>query len=202
MAKAGSAPHHAFRNLARKYGPIMHLQFGEISAVIVSAPRVEKEVLKTHNLAFTSMPKLISPEIITYNYLDVSFSPYGGYWKQMRKIYNLELLSAKNVQSFSSIRDEELFAFTNNVVGRAAFRDRCKDQAEVILLNADDDLMASAGGFDVANLYPSIKILRVISGLKSKLMKLPQKSDKVLNKIINEHKERLANKEKFNQGWI
>ncbi|KAL2495488.1 Cytochrome [Forsythia ovata] len=135
----------------------------------------------------------------------------------MRKICTSELLFAKNVQSFSSIREEEasnliefiqsslfspinltvkLFAFKNNVVGRAAFRDRCKDQAEVILLI--NDLTASAGGFDVADLYPSIKILRVVSGLKSKLMKLRQKSIKALNKIINEHQERLANKEKFN----
>ncbi|CAA2992180.1 premnaspirodiene oxygenase-like [Olea europaea var. sylvestris] len=216
LAKAGSAPHHALRNLAKKYGPIMHLQFGEISTVIVSAPRVAKEVLTTHDLAFASRPKLLSPEIITYNYLDISFAPYGGYWRQMRKICTMELLSAKNVRSFSDIREEEasiliesiqsslfspinlttkLFAFSTNVVGRAAFGDRCKNQAEVIpLIN---DLTATAGGFDLADLYPSIKILQVISGLKSKLMKMRQRSDWVLNEIINEHKERLANRKKF-----
>ncbi|KAL2495613.1 Cytochrome [Forsythia ovata] len=79
LAVAGLEPHHVLTNLATKYGPIMHLQLGEISAVIISAPRVAKEVLKTHDLAFASRPKLLSPEIITYNCVDIAFAPYGGY---------------------------------------------------------------------------------------------------------------------------
>ncbi|KAL2475772.1 Cytochrome [Abeliophyllum distichum] len=217
LAVAGLEPHHVLANLARKYGPIMHLQLGEISTVVISAPRVAKEVLKTHDLAFASRPKLLSPEIITYNCVDIAFAPYGGYWRQMRKICTLELLTAKNVRSFSSIREEEalnliesiqsslfspidltqkIFTCINNVVSRAAFGNRFKNQEEVIPLIKE--LTATAGGFDVADLYPSIKILQVISGLKSKLMELRNRSDQILNDIIDEHKERLANKEKFN----
>ncbi|CAA2962044.1 premnaspirodiene oxygenase-like, partial [Olea europaea subsp. europaea] len=184
LAVAGLEPHHVLTNLARKYGPIMHLQLGEISAVIISTPRLAKEVLKTHDLAFALRLKLLSPEIITYNCVDIAFAPYGGYWRQMRKICTLELLTAKNI-----------FTYTNTVVSRAAFGNRFKNQEKVIpVIN---ELTATAGGFDVADLYPSIKILQVISGLKSKLMKLREKSDHVLNDIIDEHKERLANKEKF-----
>ncbi|KAL2495487.1 Cytochrome [Forsythia ovata] len=217
LAVAGLEPHHVLANLATKYGPIMHLQLGEISAVIISAPRVAKEVLKTHDLAFASRPKLLAPEIITYNCADIVFAPYGGYWRQMRKICTLELLTAKNVRSFSSIREEEalnlfesiqsslfspidltqkIFTYTNNVVSRAAFGNRSKNQEKVIRLIKE--LTANAGGFDVADLYPSVKILQVISGLKSKLVELRNKTDQVLNDIIDEHKERLANKEKFN----
>ncbi|CAI0540404.1 unnamed protein product, partial [Linum tenue] len=46
----GALPHPALRNLASQYGPLMHLQLGEISAVVVSTPAMAQEILKTQDL--------------------------------------------------------------------------------------------------------------------------------------------------------
>ncbi|KAK4706474.1 hypothetical protein R3W88_033952 [Solanum pinnatisectum] len=104
----GGLPHQVLRDLAKKYGPIMHLQLGEVSLVVVTSPDIAKQVLKTHDIAFASRPKLLVGEILFYKGTDIVFSPYGDYWRQMRKICLLELLSAKNVKSFSSIRQDEV----------------------------------------------------------------------------------------------
>ncbi|KAI3752909.1 hypothetical protein L2E82_24950 [Cichorium intybus] len=52
-------PHHVLRNLARKHGALMHLQLGEISALVVSSRQMAKEILVKHDLSFASRPELL-----------------------------------------------------------------------------------------------------------------------------------------------
>ncbi|KAF3652036.1 Premnaspirodiene oxygenase [Capsicum annuum] len=74
---AGGVPHRVLRDLAKKYGPLMHLQLGEVSAVVFTS-ETTKQVLKTHDPAFASRPRLLAFDIICYDRKDIAFSPYGG----------------------------------------------------------------------------------------------------------------------------
>ncbi|WMV25965.1 hypothetical protein MTR67_019350 [Solanum verrucosum] len=97
---AGGLPHRILIDLAKKYGPLMHLQLGEVSAVMVTFAEMAKQVLKTHDLAFASRPKFMAMDIIIcYGRCNIAFTPYGEYWRQMRNICVMEVLSAKNVRS-------------------------------------------------------------------------------------------------------
>lgn len=206
---AGSLPHHALRNLAREYGPLMHLQLGEVGAVIVSSPRMAEEVMKTHDLVFAQRPELLAAKIMSYDGLDLVFAN-GDYWKQMRKVCITELLGAKRVQSFASLRQEEvsnlvesirlspglpinftekIFWVTSNIVSRSAFGNQCEDQD--LFIELTKELTAMAAGFDLADLFPSQEFLKVISGVKPKLEKMHMQLDKILEKIVNQHKEKL-----------
>ncbi|GFP95863.1 cytochrome p450 71d10 [Phtheirospermum japonicum] len=101
-------PQYTLRDLAKKYGPLMHLKLGEVDNVVVTSPQTAQEFLKTHDVIFASRPSLIVSEIGCYGNTDLAFSPYGDYWRQMRKICTQELLSAPRVQSFRPIREEEV----------------------------------------------------------------------------------------------
>ena len=46
LAAAGSLPHHALRQLSQKHGPLMHLQLGEISTLVVSSSAIAKVLEK------------------------------------------------------------------------------------------------------------------------------------------------------------
>ncbi|GAU34048.1 hypothetical protein TSUD_16360 [Trifolium subterraneum] len=211
-----STPHRKLRDLAKIYGPLMHLQLGEISAIVVSSPEYAKEVLKTHDVIFASRPKLLATEILSYGFTDIAFSPYGNYWRQLRKICTIELFSQKRVSSFQPIREEELtnliqriysqqgspinitqlvVSSTFDIIARAVFGSKCKVQEFVSLGNGE----SIAGGFDIAELFPSAKWLQRVSGYRPKLEKFHRQIDRILENIIIEHKE-AKSKAKEGQG--
>ncbi|KAM7502686.1 hypothetical protein LguiB_001590 [Lonicera macranthoides] len=194
----------------------MHLQLGQISAIVISSPRLEKEVLKRHDLAFADRPGNLSSMIISYSNTNMAWAPYGDYWRQMRKICTLELLTVKKVRSFAFIREDEVLHLLESIkssisslrsppiinisakiaslmssnVSRTAFGSKCKDQYALIKLI--QGAISLGGGFDVVDLFPSLKFLQVISGMKPKLEKLHWEIDEILNNIIDDHRKKLA----------
>ncbi|MCD7460825.1 hypothetical protein HAX54_044504 [Datura stramonium] len=57
-------------------GQLMHLQLGEVSAVIVSFfPDVAKQILKTHDLAFATRSNLVALDSLLYDGLISPLAP-------------------------------------------------------------------------------------------------------------------------------
>ncbi|KAK2985741.1 hypothetical protein RJ640_029452 [Escallonia rubra] len=151
---AGSTlPHRSLRDLAQKHGPLMHLKLGEISAIVISSAEAAEAALKTHELSFSQRPILVAVDVMAYGGSGVVFSPYGKYWRQLRKIITTELLSVKRVRSFRSVREEEVWNFidsisssaghsinltekiyklTSCITSRAMFGKECKDASEFV----------------------------------------------------------------------
>ena len=101
-------PHRCFHNLSLRYGPVMLLRLGFVPVVVISSSEAAEAVLRTHDLECCSRPKTVGTGKLSYGFKDISFSPYGAYWREMRKIAVIELLSLKKVQSFRYIREEEV----------------------------------------------------------------------------------------------
>ncbi|CDY16055.1 BnaC08g40680D [Brassica napus] len=93
-------PHRCFHNLSLRYGPVMLLRLGFVPVVVISSSEAAEAVLRTHDLECCSRPKTVGTGKLSYGFKDISFSPYGAYWREMRKIAVIELLSLKKVQSF------------------------------------------------------------------------------------------------------
>lgn len=100
LAVIGPLPHQDFQKLAKQYGPIFRLLLGSKETIIVSSPKMAAEVLKTHDIAFASRPKLTQFKIMEYNSQTVIAAPYGPSWRDGRKLYTLELLTNRRIQQF------------------------------------------------------------------------------------------------------
>ncbi|CAL2255190.1 unnamed protein product [Prunus armeniaca] len=203
---AGSLPHQRLRDLAKKYGPLMHLKLGEVSTVVVSSAEFAKEVMKTHDLIFASRPTILAAKILSYGSTDIGYAPYGEYWRQLRKICTLELLSTKRVQSFRPIREEEvvnliqwiasragspinitqeIYSSTYTITSRTAFGKKTRDQEKFIYIVKE--FVKAASGFALADIFPSVSLLHLLSGMRLKLERLHKEADRILGNIIKEH---------------
>ena len=131
----------------------------------------------------------------------------------MKKICTLELLSAKKVRSFSTIREEELSRITNvlaskagtpinftemtvemvnNVICKATLGDCCKDQAT--LIEVLYDVLKTLSAFNLASYYPGLQFLNVILGKKAKWLKMQKQLDDILEDVLKEHRAKGRNK--------
>jgi len=104
----GKLPHRNFQSLATKYGPIMSLKLGQVPAIVVSSPQTAELFLKTHDIVFASRPRTQASEFLSYGNKGMAFSEYSAYWRHVRKVCTVQLLSVSKVEIFAPLRREEL----------------------------------------------------------------------------------------------
>ncbi|KAG5404983.1 hypothetical protein IGI04_011102 [Brassica rapa subsp. trilocularis] len=108
LHQLGRHPHRSLCSLSQRYGPLMLLHFGRVPVLVVSSADAARDVLKTHDRVFASRPWTKITEKLLYNGRDVASAPYGEYWRQMKSVCVVHLLSNKMVRSFRDVREEEI----------------------------------------------------------------------------------------------
>ncbi|KAI9161433.1 hypothetical protein LWI28_017387 [Acer negundo] len=101
-------PHFVLGELADKYGPVFSIRIGVHPALVVSGWEVAKELFTKHDVNVSTRPKLTVGKLLGYNYANFGFAPYDAYWREMRKITNLELLSNRRLELLKHIRANEV----------------------------------------------------------------------------------------------
>ncbi|CAN1328838.1 Desmethyl-deoxy-podophyllotoxin synthase [Linum perenne] len=204
MVLGNPLPHRRLRDLAARYGPLMHLQLGEVSTIVVSSGELAKEFLQTNDLNFASRAYLPSAHTIFYQGRNISFGTYGAYWSRMRKICVQELLGANRVKSFLPTMKEEvdklvrgvgstrssvnvsrmLYSMSYSVISRAVFGEiQVQEHADAFYPVLKEILKALEGSC-LWDLFPSSNLARVLS--EGRLKKLNREFDALLQTIIND----------------
>nr|POF00342.1 cytochrome p450 71a26 [Quercus suber] len=168
-----------------------------------------KEIMKTRDLNFANRPKSSIFDKLLYNYKDVSMAPYGEYWRQMKSILVLHLLSNKRFQSFCTVREKETFLMidkikescsssvnlsemlaklTNDAVCRVALGRKYGEgeggRKFKELLGEFGELL---GAINVVDYIPSLAWLNRANGLDAKAKKVAKQFDDFLDRVIDEH---------------
>lgn len=205
LHQVGNLPHRSLEQLSKKYGPIMFLQLGSIPTLVISSADSAKEIFKTHDVVFSGRPVLYAAKKFSYNCAAVSFAPYGEYWREIRKIMILELLSAQRVKTFQAVRDEEVgvllqivarnssvnlselaLSFSNNIICRVAFGKKFEN-GNARFLEMLHETQGLLGGFCMADFFPWLGWLNKLNGLEMRLEKCFRELDNFYDKVIEEH---------------
>ncbi|CAM0912323.1 unnamed protein product [Alopecurus aequalis] len=132
----GALPHRSIYELSKKYGPLMHLRFGSFPVIIGSSVDMARFFLKTQDVLFVDRPKTASGKYTTYNYGDITWSPYGAYWRQARRICLTQLFSPRRLALMEHIRADEVRALVCGLFaasGRAVHLSR--DHMSMVSMN-------------------------------------------------------------------
>ncbi|KAG1328115.1 putative Cytochrome P450 71A26 [Cocos nucifera] len=101
--------------------------------------------MRTHDHIFAFRPSLKAAKILLYDSMDLAFAPYGEYWRQLRKLCTLHLLSAQRVRSFELVRQEEVASMLQKI-SRAAMSTGMVDMSEVLYFFTNDVLCRVVSG--------------------------------------------------------
>ncbi|KAL8122913.1 trimethyltridecatetraene synthase-like [Apium graveolens] len=220
----GPLPHRSIHQLSQKYGPVMQVRFGSFPVVIGSSVEMAKLFLTNMDANFSGRPKTASGKHTTYNYSDITWSPYGAYWRQARKWCVTELFSRKRIQSYEYIRREETKALlkelhvasgTNvvvkdylaklslNVISRMVLGKKYSDDEEEqngIVSSKEftsmiEELFYLNGVLNIGDSIPWIDFLD-LQGYVKRMKSLSIKFDRFLEHVLDEHNERRKNEKR------
>nr|QWK52261.1 cytochrome P450 93D1 [Isatis tinctoria] len=212
----GPIAHQALHKLSVRYGPLIYLFIGSIPNLIVSSSEMADEILKSNELNFLNRPTMQNVDYLTYGSADFFSAPYGLHWKFMKRICMMELFSSRALDSFVSVRSEELRKLlirvlkkaeaeesvnlgeqlkelTSSIITRMMFRESQSDRdgfgkkEEVIKMVVE--LNELAGFFNVSETFWFLRRLD-LQGLKKRLKNARDKYDVIIERIMKEHESR------------
>ncbi|KAK1294577.1 Cytochrome P450 84A1 [Acorus calamus] len=203
----GNLPHRALRNLAAVHGPIMHLRLGFTDAIIITSPSAARLVLRTHDEKLASRAYNEAARHFSHGGRDIATAEYGPHWRAARKLCTLHLLSRKKVDSFRSLRVEELRDLVRDL--RARQRAQVDLSEALCALNARMMCRTVFGqrrymecgleeavreftevilAFNIANYVPFIGALD-LQGLRRRMRTVGERLDAFIGRIIDDHME-------------
>ncbi|GAA0142100.1 oxygenase [Lithospermum erythrorhizon] len=211
LHQLGASPHRALQSLSNRHGPVMLMHLGRVETLIISSANAAREAMKTHDLVFSSRPFQSITHKLLYGSKDIAFTPYGEYWRKVRSIGVLHLMSSHRVQLCRNVREEEtsllvqkiaqscssgpinltdLFVLLmSDVICRVALGRKYSEEENWKSLEALlRDFMNLLGAYNIGDYIPWLAWMNKFNGLDARVEKVVKNMDDFLEVVVKEHK--------------
>ncbi|KAI3905884.1 hypothetical protein MKX01_009556 [Papaver californicum] len=104
----GELTHRKLGLMADTYGPVFNIRFGSHKTLVISDWEIVKECFTTNDKLFSNRPGSLAVKLMFYDADSVGYAPYGAYWRDLRKISTLKLLSNHRIDTIKHLRSSEV----------------------------------------------------------------------------------------------
>ncbi|TVU44920.1 hypothetical protein EJB05_04383, partial [Eragrostis curvula] len=112
--------HAALARLAARYGPLFSLRLGSRDAVVVTSAALARECFTEHDVTFANRPRFASLQLVSFGGATLPTSAYGPYWRNLRRVATVQLLSAHRVGCMLPAISAEVRAMARRMYRAAA----------------------------------------------------------------------------------
>ncbi|OAE30212.1 hypothetical protein AXG93_4295s1680 [Marchantia polymorpha subsp. ruderalis] len=185
-------PHHTLAKIAEKYGPIMWLELGAVSVVVVSSSDIAREILKTQDHIFASRPSTVIGDFVFDKGQDLD----------LRRELLMETMStafeeghANRYISFVDMMNELFMSITTRMLfrrGAGAIKTHNQDFIKTMIEISSSDF------FFIEDFFPLLKPLD-LSGRIKKLKMAAEKYYDIMESIIDNRLKEKTNSKSYNE---
>ncbi|CAA7021888.1 unnamed protein product [Microthlaspi erraticum] len=185
--------HKSLQKLSTKYGPLLHIRIFNVPIILVSSASVAYEICRAHDMNISFRGLAAIDESLLFGSSGIVNAPYGDYWKLMKKLIATKLLQPQS----RGIRAEELQRFYNSLVDKARKAESVEISKEMMkLVNTTLCRMSMGRSFSEENGEAEKTAQEASDPLfKKDIMSVSDRFDKLLEKILVEHNEKLEEEE-------
>lgn len=145
LFQLGLKPHAKLAEMARDHGPLISLTVGSMPMVVASNSTSAREVLKIHDRKLSG--RFIPSGMYTKGFTEYSMvwsAEPGMYWKNARRILQVEVLAPKLVETQAHIREMKVMEMVDSLKERQGEVVRLRDVVHRTLFGVMVRLMFSS----------------------------------------------------------
>ncbi|KAF4370298.1 hypothetical protein G4B88_012982 [Cannabis sativa] len=213
--------------MADQYGPIYSLRLGQYRALVLSNWELVKESLTKNDRLFANRPNIAIGKYVLYNSAAFAVSSYGQYWRELRKLATLQLLSIHRIELLQHVRVAEINSFLKNlntknnvilplselleqltfninvrlIAGKRFSPENFKEKTTEVFRfkEAIKEALHLAGVFVWSDVIPWLEFLDVHGHVRA-MKRTFKELDLVMGNWLEEHREARANNSDNNNG--
>ncbi|KAI7733338.1 hypothetical protein M8C21_028376, partial [Ambrosia artemisiifolia] len=206
----GDQPHRSLAKLAETHGPIMSLQLGQITTLVISSATA-KELLQKQDLAFSSRNVPDAMHAHNHARYSVGWLHVGTEWRNLRRILNSNIFSNSSLEANQHLRSqkvEELLAYCRKAslsndcvdIGLAAFKTSLNFLSNTVfskdLIDSNEDsgiefkevignILTDVAKPNVVDFFPVLKKIDP-KGIRRRITRNMGKVHEIFDKLIDE----------------
>lgn len=192
--------HRTLQSLSQRYGPIFFLRLGCQPVLVVTSSWAAEECFSKNDIVFANRPKFIIGEHLGYNHSLLIWSPYGDYWRNLRRVTTITMLSLRRINEAGPTRKIEIDNMISELL-QGGTRKRVNLNAifekvarnfmmrvvngktwEKMIIRPPSNLMT------ICDFFPFLRWVG-FNGIEKELRKLKKERDEFLQSLVDECRE-------------